>query len=140
LRDTGSGLDDLIYRHLIHSTRRYCWSTHFAVRRYTLGFLVSTSRILATDFITVCHFKSHMRFTLHRLIPFMPIFRNCQFQRLELIQFLCSQRYIAVGWRLETRLHWTTLFCWTIICNHFARTKQKTQPQLLRRSVYWSVA
>jgi hypothetical protein len=42
--------------------------------------------------------------------------------RLDSVQFLCSEAHILAGWRLETRL---TLLNWT---NHFARTKQETQP------------
>jgi hypothetical protein len=67
-----------------------------------------------------CHFKSHMKSSFHRLIPFLPLFCNCHFRRLDSIQLLCSQAHIPAGWRLETRL--------TLLSNHFAQTTQKTQP------------
>jgi hypothetical protein len=43
-------------------------------------------------------------------ITLLPLFRNCQFRRLDRIQFLCSRVHILAGWRLETdstRLNWT---------------------------------
>jgi hypothetical protein len=64
---------------------------------------------------------------------------DCQFRRLDSIQFLCSQAHIPAGWRLEARsscsrllfsttwlLFCSVLFCGTLPCNHFARTTQKT--------------
>jgi hypothetical protein len=66
-----------------------------------------------------------MTSSLHRLIPFLPLFCSCQFWGLDSIQFLCSQAHILAGWRLETQL---TLPNWTLLCNHFARTMQKRQP------------
>jgi hypothetical protein len=45
-----------------------------------------------------------MKFSFHRLIPLLPLFCNCQFRRLDSIQFLSSQAHIPAGWRLETRL------------------------------------
>jgi hypothetical protein len=55
--ETGFGLYDSIYWHLVHTTRdyrqlqRYRWSTHFTVHRYTrtLWFSAFSDRILATD-------------------------------------------------------------------------------------------
>jgi hypothetical protein len=52
-----------------------------------------------------------MKPSFHSLIPFLPIFCNCQFRRLDSIQFLCSQALILTGWRLETQL--STLCCST---------------------------
>jgi hypothetical protein len=44
---------------------------------YALGFSVFTSRILATDFSQFhCKFKSHMKSSSHRLIPFLPFLLN----------------------------------------------------------------
>jgi hypothetical protein len=66
-----------------------------------------------------------MKSSFHSLLPFLPLFCNCQFWRLDSVQFLCSQAHILAGWRLETRL---TLLNWTLLYNHFARTTQKTHP------------
>jgi hypothetical protein len=62
-----------------------------------------------------------MKPSFHSLIPFLPLFRSCQFRRLDSVQFLCSHAHIPVGWRLETRVNWT------LPCNHSERTTQKTQ-------------
>jgi hypothetical protein len=71
---------------------------------HSLWFSVITSRILATDLSqSHCHFSSHMKSSFHNLIPFLPLFCNCQFRRRDSSQFLCSQAYILAGWRLETR-------------------------------------
>jgi hypothetical protein len=66
-----------------------------------------------------------MKSSLRLLIPFLLLFCNGQFRRLDSIQFLCSQAHILAGWRLETQL---ILLYWTFLYNHFARTTQKTQP------------
>jgi hypothetical protein len=101
------------YIHTIRNYRqlqRYRWSTHFTVHRCTHapGFSVFTSRILTTDLSqSHYHFKSYIKSSLHRLIPFLTLFSNCQFRRLDSIQFLNSQAHIPADWRLETRLHWT---------------------------------
>jgi hypothetical protein len=63
-----------------------------------------------------------MKSSFHSLIPFLPLFCNCQFGRLDWIQFLCSEAHILAGWRLETRL---TLLNWNLLFNSFARTVQK---------------
>jgi hypothetical protein len=106
------GLDDWIYCTLyyIHTVRYYrSYSTNAILHiqfivTHALGFSVFTSRILATDLSqSHWHFKSHMKFSLHRLIPFSPSFCDCQFRRLDCIQFLCSQAHITAGWRLEAR-------------------------------------
>jgi hypothetical protein len=51
-----------------------------------LGFSVFTSRILAMD-LSQSHFKSHMNCSCHSLVPFLPLFCSCQFQRLDSVQF-----------------------------------------------------
>jgi hypothetical protein len=77
-----SGLDDWIYWHPIHTTREYRqYSTiadlqtlQFTVT-HALGFSESTSRMLETDLQqSPCQFKSHMKSSLHRLIPFLHFF------------------------------------------------------------------
>jgi hypothetical protein len=45
-----------------------------------------------------------MESSFHSLTPFLPLVCNCQFRRLDWIQFLCSQAHIPAGWRPETRL------------------------------------
>jgi hypothetical protein len=58
---------------------------------HALGFSVFTSRILATDLSqSHCYFKSPMKSSFHSLIPFLLLFCNCQFRRLNSIQSLCS--------------------------------------------------
>jgi hypothetical protein len=71
-----------------------------------------------------CHFKSHMKSSLHYLIPFLSFFYTCQFRRLDSVQFLRSQAHILTGWRLETRLSSTAILCFFEILpyNHFAWT------------------
>jgi hypothetical protein len=65
-----------------------------------------------------------MKSSFHNLIPFLPLFCNCQFRRLDSIQFLCSQAHTLAGWRFESRL---TLLNWNLLYNNFARTTQKIQ-------------
>jgi hypothetical protein len=68
-----------------------------------------------------------MEFPFQSLIPFLTLFCDCQFWRLDSIQLLCSQAHILAGWRIETQLFIerpqlnSSLY-------HFAGTKQKTQP------------
>jgi hypothetical protein len=110
-------LDDWIYSTLyIHTTwdyRQYNTIADLPTLQFTvthtLGFSVFTSHILAMD-LSQSHrnFKSHMK-SLHRLIPFLPLFCSSQFWRHDLIQFLCYQAHILAGWRPETRLF--TLCC-----------------------------
>jgi hypothetical protein len=77
---TGSGLNDWIYCTLyIHTVRDY--RQHIAIAivhifqftvTHALGFSVFTSHILATDLSqSHCNFKSHMKSSLHCLIPFL---------------------------------------------------------------------
>jgi hypothetical protein len=76
-----------------------------------LGLSAFTSRILATGLSqSHCNFKLHMKPSFHILIHFLPLFWNCQFRRLDSIQFLCSQAHIPAGWRLETQLSSIPLF------------------------------
>jgi hypothetical protein len=73
--------------HLIHTqlgptgNTALRWSTYtfqFIVT-HALGFSVFTSRILATDLSkSHCNSKSHMEFSLHSLIPFLPLFCSRQ--------------------------------------------------------------
>jgi hypothetical protein len=147
------GLSDWIYWHLIHTARDYrqysaianLHTLQFAVTR-ALRFSVFTSRIMATVlYQSHCHFKSQMKSSFHSLTHFLPLICSYQFWRLDSIQFLCSQAHISAGWRLETRLDLTrllfsTLCCWTLLYNHFARTTQKTESLLLRKCVDWSVS
>jgi hypothetical protein len=70
-----------------------------------------------------------MKSSLYCLIPFLPLFCNCKFRRLDSVQFLCSQ----VGSRLETLL---TLLNWTLLYNHFTRTRQKTEPHYCWEGVF----
>jgi hypothetical protein len=68
-----------------------------------------------------------MESSFRSLIPFLSIFCNCQFRRLDSIQFLCSQAHIPSGWRPETRLFTSRRLLFFEICpyNNSARTKQK---------------
>jgi hypothetical protein len=70
-----------------------------------------------------------MKYSLHSIIPFLPLFCSCQFRRLDSIQFLCSQAHILAGWLLElvSVLDSTIVLCWTLPYNHFAQITQKTQ-------------
>jgi hypothetical protein len=114
---------------------------------HALGFSVFTSRILATELQqSRCHFKSQMESSLHSLIPFLPSFFNCQFRRLDSIQF---QAHIPAGWRPETRPFTPDYCSMLLLCsvassmsfyNPSARATQKTQPSLSMRRVYWSVS
>jgi hypothetical protein len=56
-----------------------------------------------------------MKSSCHSLIPLLPLFCNCQLQRLDSIQFLCSRAHIPAGWRLEIRL-FTSDYCSILLC------------------------
>jgi hypothetical protein len=46
---------------------------------HALGFSVFTSGIQATGLSqSQCHFKSHMKYSFHSRIPFLPLFSSCQ--------------------------------------------------------------
>jgi hypothetical protein len=117
---TGFGMDDWIdtlYR-VLGTTGRYGAIADLHTSKFTvthaLGFSVFTSRILATDLSqSHCHFKSHVKSSSHSLIPFLLLICNCQFRRLDSIQFLCSQAHILADWRLETRLS-TLDYCYIL--------------------------
>jgi hypothetical protein len=67
---------------------RYSHTLQLTVTQ-ALKFSVFTNRILATDLQqSHCHFKSHMKSSSHGLIPFLPLFCNCQFRRLDSIPLL----------------------------------------------------
>jgi hypothetical protein len=79
--------------------QRYRYSTHFRVHRCTrTRILVFTSRILATDFITVL---LSLKITHEHLFSQPNSFLATI---LDSIQFLCSQVHIPAGWRFETRI------------------------------------
>jgi hypothetical protein len=89
---TGFGLNDWIYCTLyIHTSRHYRQCSSISVLhtfQFTVtqaqGSSVFTSHILATDLLQFHdHFKSHMKSSLRRLIPFLPLFCSCEFRRLE---------------------------------------------------------
>jgi hypothetical protein len=65
---------------------------------HALGISSFTSRILATNLSqSRCLFKSHMKSSFHSLVPLLSLFCNCQFRRLDSIQFLCSQAHIPAA-------------------------------------------
>jgi hypothetical protein len=75
----------------------------------------------------------NMKSSFHSLIPFFPLFCNCQFRRLYSVQFLCSQAHFPGGWRPEIRLN---LLNWTLLYNNFARITQKTQ-RIRKLHTFW---
>jgi hypothetical protein len=112
-----------IYWHLTHTTsglqaiHRYRWSTHFTVHRS-----VFTSRILATDLRhSHWNFKSYMKTSFHNVIPFLPLFCNCQ---LNSIPPPPSSHSGRVASRNSTNSN--DLLC--PFYNSSAQTTQKTQP------------
>jgi hypothetical protein len=105
------GLDDWIYctlyMHTVRDYRQYSAIADLHNLQFTaahaLGFLVFTSRIQATDLsqsVTLNH-----KWSLHcaAKFPFLPLLCDCQFQRLDSIQFLSSKVRIPAGCRLEAR-------------------------------------
>jgi hypothetical protein len=95
---------------------------HLTLHRYTRTRVLSLHYAYpGNGFIIVCHFKSHMKSSLHRLVPFLPLFCNCQFWRLDSL----LQRYILAGWRLETRLdYYFSIEVFFITTLHGTRRKQ----------------
>jgi hypothetical protein len=86
-----------------------------------------------------------MKYSLHRLIPFLPLFCNCQFlssqvhisavgvSKLDLVQILCPQALIPAGWRLETTEFYAAIARFgTLLYNHFARRKHN--PSLVEKA------
>jgi hypothetical protein len=128
----GFGLHGCIYCALhIHNSglqviQRYRWSPQFTVHRYTrMRFLSLHYSYPGNGFITVCHFTSHMKSSFHSLYS----------ATAKSIQFEAQSRQAAVSN--------STLFSAAPAEHLFiniAQTRPKTQPLLLRRRVYWSVA
>jgi hypothetical protein len=94
---------------------------------------LTVSRSLATCLSqSHCNFKSHMESSFHALITFLPLLCDCQFRRLDSIQFRAP---ILTGWRLEARPFTSDstnllLFCpvfWLPFYNPSAQTTQNTQ-------------
>jgi hypothetical protein len=141
LRDvqTGFGLGDWIYWHLMHTTRnyrQYSVTADLQTSQYTvtraLGFSVFTSRILAADFIT-----GSLSFQItHEVVFAQPnLFLAISSQSSSTADSLnstssCSQAHILTGWRIETEL--TLLNCTDHVEN--------TASLLFRRRVYGAVA
>jgi hypothetical protein len=127
LTDGVFGLDDRIYWHLIHSPGNYRQCSVIAVLRtfhftvtHALKFSIIISRILATDLSqSHCHFKAQMKFSFHSLIPFLPLFCNCQFN---------SSAPKLISWQAGVSKLNSVLFNWILPYNHFAQTTQKMQP------------
>jgi hypothetical protein len=134
----GFGSDDWIYWHLIHThnsrlqaIQRFRYSTHFALR-----FTVFTNRILATDLhLSHYHFKSLAKSSLHRLIPFLPLFCNWKFRRLDSLPLLPSSysgRLASRNSTLHSRLH--TLTTWS----HQSQSHIATDCQSISKSWCWA--
>jgi hypothetical protein len=66
--------------------------------------------------------------SFHSLVPFLPLFCNCQHKSISLLPN-------SSGWFLETRFNKTTSFG-TLPYNHFACTMQKTQPLYCLEDVF----
>jgi hypothetical protein len=149
----GFGLDDWIYCNLyIHNSglqaiQRYRWSTHFNfIITHALGFSILTSRVLATDSVTVSlslqitHEVSLLQPNFFSTILQLPIPKTW-LKSNSLLPSSYPGRLVSRNSTLHFRLLFcSVLFCWTLPYNHFARTTPKTQSLLLRRCVYWSVA
>jgi hypothetical protein len=89
---------------------------------HALGFSVFTSRILATDLQqSHCHFKVHKKSSLHPLIPFLPLFCNCQLSSIPLLRCSYPSRLASrySTWLNSTQLDYI-LSCWTLLYNHLA--------------------
>jgi hypothetical protein len=73
-----------------------------------LGFSVFTSRLLAMGLSqSHWHFKSHVMSSLHCLIPLLPLFCSCQFQRLDYCSLL-FKRPLSL-YNPSARTPWKTL-------------------------------
>jgi hypothetical protein len=133
---TGFGLDDWIYCTLyVHTTRYYMQYSAVPILHtlsftaaHALGFSVFTSRILATDLsLFQCNFNSKVTFSLHHLIPFLFLFCNCQFRRLEPILF-------RLWFRAPCHSASTDPVLLSTSHNHFARTPRKTQSRVVKNA------
>jgi hypothetical protein len=86
---------------------------------HALGFSVFTSRILSTDLLQYhCNFKSHTKSSFHSLIPFLPLFCNCQ---LSSVPLLPSSYPAWLASRNSTQFFSTEIFFITIL--HGSRRK-----------------
>jgi hypothetical protein len=95
----------------------YCWSAHFTLLHTHYcsqsPLVLSRQRIYKSH----CQFKSHMESSFHSRIPFLPLFRSCQ--------FLCSQAHILASWRLGASLHFRLGYCSALLnALHGPRKKQ----------------
>jgi hypothetical protein len=94
----------------------YCYSTHMFTVANALGLSVFISRILAMDFSpSDCNFTSHMKSPFHGLIPFLPLFCNCQFRRLYSL-LSTTLLYSSSKSKSESEL----LYDWRFTANQFA--------------------
>jgi hypothetical protein len=118
------GLDDWIYWHLIHTTCNYTLYSSRLHMDYSSqsSLAVFWQRIYNSLTVTSNHTWS-LLWVAH--FPSCRYSCNCQFRRLDSIQFLCSQVHIPADWSFESRL---TLLSWTLLYNHFVWSTQKTQP------------
>jgi hypothetical protein len=82
-----------------------------------------------------------MKYSVHSLIPFLPLFCSCQFRRLDTVQFNSSapkliSREAGLS-KLDFSLHATTrllLFYRTLPYNHSTRTPRKTLYSIVERA------
>jgi hypothetical protein len=83
--------------------QRYRYSTHFPVHRYTRTRILSLHYSYPASGVTTVSLLLQIRHEVvfPSLIPLLPLFCNCQFRKLDSIQFRAN---ILAGWRLETRL------------------------------------
>jgi hypothetical protein len=65
---------------------------------HALEFSLFTSRILATDLsLSHCNFKSHMKYFLHSLIPFLALTLRLPIPKTRLHSILSSQPHISAA-------------------------------------------
>jgi hypothetical protein len=111
-----------------------------------LGFLVFTSRILATDLSqSHCNFKSHMKSSLHRLISFLPFpLNHLGLPSPELEPVLSTTVLYSVVLCffcciLPATLLLLLLSCQTLLITTMHGPHGKHRLLLSRMRVYWSV-
>jgi hypothetical protein len=79
---------------------------------HALGFSVYISRILATGSQkSHCHFKSHMKSSLHHLSSFLPLLCSCQFQRLNILNSSALKFISQMAGISNSTLHFTIMLC-----------------------------
>jgi hypothetical protein len=105
-----SKLDTILYSSRLHA--------HYGSQS---SLAVSWQRI---SYQPQCYFKSHMKPSLHRLIPLLPLFCNFQLSSIPLPPRSYPCRLAS---RNSTQFYAATANLGTLPCNHFARTTQKTQ-------------